>query len=419
MDRGHAKPPLPSIEPNLRRLRAFAEVARWNNVRRAAESLYLTQPTVTRAVQKLERELGLPLFERSAGGMTPTPYGVAVARRADLLFAHLDKATAELAALQPGARNAPSRTTGILAHALTHRHLQALIATSDHGTQSAAAAHLQLSQPAVTQALGDLEYLTGQALLLRTSRGMTATAAGEVLVRRGKLALAELEALRSDIAEHLGMVTGSVNIGVLPMAGTLLVPRAVNRLLQAHPEVRVCLIDGPYDTLLQRLRCGELDVVVGPLRTPCPSNDVVQQPLFDGELSVIARKGHPLAQRHGLALADLLDWEWVLPGSATPARALIEGVMREAGLPMPENPIESNGLATLRALLMESDRITVISRHQIYFEERAGLLHVLPIELRNTARAIGITTRLDASPPKGVLALLDHLRGAAAQPLLA
>jgi LysR family transcriptional regulator of gallate degradation len=419
MDRGHAKPSLPSIEPNLRRLRAFAGVARWGSVRRAAESLYLTQPTVTRAVQKLERELGLPLFERSTGGMTPTPYGVAVSRRANLLFAHLDKATEELAALQPAWRGTPGRAAGALAHTLTHRHLQALIATSDHGTQSAAAAHLCLSQPAVTQALGDLEELADQALLLRTSRGMTATAAGEVLIRRGKLALAELVALRSDIAEHLGMVTGAVNIGVLPMAGTLLVPRAVNRLLQAHPELHVCLIDGPYDTLLQRLRCGDLDVVVGPLRTTSPANDVVQQPLFDGELSVIARKGHPLAQHPGLTLADLQEWKWVLPGSATPARGLIERVMRDAGLDMPENPIESNSLAILRALLMESDRVAVISRHQIYFEERSGLLDVLPIELGKTARSIGITTRLDASPPKGVLALLDHLRHAAAQPLLA
>lgn len=416
MDRGHTQPALPHIEPNLRRLRAVSEVARCGSVRRAAANLYLTQPTVTRAVQKLEREIGLPLFERTAAGMACTPYGDAVLRRTGLLLAHLDKASAELAALQAGARAQPRAA---LAHTLTHRHLQALIATFDHGTQSAAAAQLRVSQPAVTQALGDLERLAEMPLLLRTSRGMAATAAGEILIRRGKLALAELTALRSDIAEHLGLVTGSVNIGVLPLAGTLLVPRAVNRLLQAHPELRVRLVDGPYDTLLQRLRCGDLDVVVGPLRTPCPADDVMQQALFDGELSVIARKGHPLARQRGLTLGDLQDWPWVLPGSGTPARALIERVMRDASLPMPDNPVEANGLATLRALLMESDRITVISRHQIYFEERGGLLDVLPVELGDTARSIGITTRLDASPPRGVLALLDHLRSAGKETLLA
>jgi len=416
MDCGQSKPPLPRIEPNLRRLRAVGEVARCGSVRRAAQTLYLTQPTVTRAVQKLERDIGLPLFERTAGGMTCTPYGNAVSRRARLMQAHLDKAGVELAALQQGLCDRPPSA---LAHALTHRHLQALIAIADHGTQSAAAAQLQISQPAVTQALSNLEQLAGLPLLLRTSRGMAATAAGEVLIRRGKLALAELAALRSDIAEHLGMVMGSVNVGVLPLAGTLLVPRAINRLLQTHPDLHVSLVDGPYDTLLQKLRCGDLDVVVGPLRTPCPAHDVQQQALFDGELSVIARKGHPLGQQRGLVLADLHNWPWVLPGSRTPARLLIERVMRNAGLDVPDNPVEANGLATLRALLMESDRITIISRHQIYFEERGELLGVLPVKLEDTARSIGITTRIDASHPQGVLALLEQLRSVAAEPLLA
>src|SRR3546814_1724010 len=163
------------------------------------------------------------------------------------------------------------------------------------------------------------------------------------------------------------MVMGSVNVGVLPLAGTLLVPRAINRLLQAHPDLHVSLIDGPYDTLLQQLRCGDLDVVVGPLRTPCPAHDVQQQALFDGELSVIARKGHPLGQRRGLTLADLRNWPWILPGGRTPARLLLERVMRDAGLEVPDHPLQAHGLATLRAVLMESDRITIISRPQLNF----------------------------------------------------
>src|SRR3546814_8316621 len=111
MDCGHNKPPLPRIEPNLRRLRAVGEVARSGSVRRAAQTLCLTQPTVTRAVQKLERDIGLPLFERAAGGMTCTPYGNAVSRRTSLMLTHLDKAGAELAALQQGPRKrAPSRS---------------------------------------------------------------------------------------------------------------------------------------------------------------------------------------------------------------------------------------------------------------------------------------------------------------------
>ncbi|OZI66961.1 hypothetical protein CAL28_04410 [Bordetella genomosp. 11] len=423
---------LPPLEPNLRRLRAFVGVVQEGSVRRAADMLHLTQPTVTRAIQKLEREIGHPLFERTSTGMTATAIGLTAARRAGRALAYVRAAEDELARLprEPAAAT-PAHAAGAgvaspgpgcaarIVHALTSRHLQALIALSEHGTHSAAANALSLSQPAITQALSDLERLVGAPLLLRTSRGMAATAAGEILLRRGKLALAEIQACASDIAEHLGTVTGTVAIGVLPICGTLLVPRAVNRLLRDHPALHVVLVDGPYDTLLHKLREGRLDVIVGPLRDPSPAADTRQEALFDGALSVIARKDHPLAGRCGLTLAELGRCEWVLPSRETPARAIIERVMARAGLPMPDNPVEANALATLRALLMESDRVAMISRHQIYFEERGGMLAVLPIELADTARSIGMTVRADAQPPAGVQSLLDHLRAAARERLLA
>jgi DNA-binding transcriptional LysR family regulator len=424
----------------MRRLRAFVGVVQEGSVHRAAETLHLTQPTVTRAIQKLEADIGHPLFERTSTGMTATPIGLTAARRAARALAYLQAAEDELAALPKVAgdrrqhqqhqggpqwtRSSPPRIAGSgsaprIAHALSSRHLQALIALSDHGTHSAAAAALRLSQPAITQALNDLEGLAGRPLLLRTSRGMAATAAGEILLRRGKLALAEITACGSDIAELLGSITGTVTVGVLPICGTLLVPRAVNRLLREHGDLRVILVDGPYETLLHKLRYGQLDVIVGPLRDPKAAGDIRQEALFDGALSIIARKGHPLSHRRGLTLAEVARCQWVMPSRETPARAIIERVMAQAGLPMPDKPVEANALATLRALLMESDRVAMISRHQIYFEERNGMLAVLPIELTDTARSIGMTVRADAHPPAGVQSLLEHLRAAAQEQLLA
>jgi DNA-binding transcriptional LysR family regulator len=398
-----------TIEPNLRRLRALAGIAQWGSVRQAAKELHLTQPTVTRAVQKLERELGVHLFDRSAHGMHQTELGALAARRAVRALGQLAWAERELGEhCLPD--DAPRRPTHHLAHALTHRHLQALIAAADCGTLSAAAGRLGLSQPAVTQALNDLERQVGAPLLLRAGRGLAATTAGEILIRRGKLALAEIAALASDIAERRGTIMGRIRVGVLPLSGTLLVPRAVSRLLGQYPELRVCLVEGSYDTLLQALRCGDVDLIAGPLRIPCPAADIAQERLFDGTLSVIARKGHPLEKRDRLSLSDLGAWDWVLPRRGTPAYHMIGQTMREAGLAMPANPIESNGLAAIRALLIESDRLAMISRHQIYFEQRDGLLCVLPVELGKTSRPIGIATRADAAHPAGVLALLEHLR---------
>ncbi|MFC4199634.1 LysR family transcriptional regulator [Candidimonas humi] len=402
-----------TIEPNLRRLRTFIGVARWGSVRKAAQEMHLTQPAVTRAVQKLESELGVSLFQRTARGMCATSFGTVALKRATRALEHLERAQSELGdhlrREETGQENS-WHTTRHLVHALTHRHLQALIATAESGTQAAAAAFLGISQPAVAQALNDLEKQAGAPLLLRAGSGMIATTAGEVLLRHGKLALAEIAAMPNDIAESTGVIMGRVRIGVLPLSGTLLVPRAVSRLIEEHHSLQICLVDGSYDTLLRQLRYGDIDVIVGPLRAPCPAGDIIQERLFDSTLSVIARKGHPLEKRKALTLAELGQWGWVLPRRGTPAYLLIERILSNAGLAMPSNPIESNGLAAIRALLVESNRLSMISRHQVYFEERDGLLCILPVELYETGRPVGIASRAGAVHSAGVLALLKHLR---------
>ncbi|MDY6949310.1 MAG: LysR substrate-binding domain-containing protein, partial [Pseudomonadota bacterium] len=104
------------------------------------------------------------------------------------------------------------------------------------------------------------------------------------------------------------------------------------------------------------------------------------------------------------------DAEWVLPYKGAPSRKAFEQVMHAAGLPLPKNAIESNALVALRALLIESDRLSILSRNQIHYEELHGMLSVLPIDMRGSERPIGITTRADAKRSIGLDALLRHLR---------
>jgi LysR family transcriptional regulator of gallate degradation len=138
--------------------------------------------------------------------------------------------------------------------------------------------------------------------------------------------------------------------------------------------------------------------------------DIAHEQLFEDSLSLVVRKGHPLARKRGLSLRDLKNMQWVLPRSGTPARGKLDRVISEANLGYGGNSIESNALLTMRSLLMESDRVGIITRNQIYFDELADLLEVLPIELPDTKLSIGIRTRCDAMLPLGVHSLLRHLR---------
>lgn len=397
--------PVPVIEPNLRRLRAYVAVSEFGSLGKAAERLNVTQSSLTRVIQALERQVGFALFKRTARGMISNSYGAILAERARHALGHLDSAEAEVTAARQNRNQRGGRGFGKKA---TYRQLCALVAIADYQTQTGAARKLDLSQPAVTLALRDLERLVGERLFLRTARGMVATKAGEILCRYAKLAFAEIAAAGTEIAAQTGRVSGRIVVGVLPLSGTLLAPRAINLLLRDHPSLQMTVVDGTYQSQIHGLLCGDIDVIVGGLDYEAPQ-EIVQESLFEDWLSVVARKDHPLFKKKSLTLKSLAGFEWVVPPGGTPARISFENVMASAGLTIGNNPIVANA-SPVRGLLVDSDRLAVMSRHQIYFEETAGLLAVLPIRLPNTGLPVGIRTRADVPPSAAVNALKRHLR---------
>jgi LysR family transcriptional regulator of gallate degradation len=399
------------LEPNLRRLRCYLTVYECGSVQGAAKKLYLTQSSLTRAVQKLESQLGVALFDRNRRGMVHTAFGDILADRTRRALANLDAVEEELHAIEAGSSTA-ARWRGFSAK-VTHRQLAALIGIADNHTAVGAGRQLALSQPAIAMALRDLESLVGSPLFLRSAHGMVATASGEIVLRRAKLAFSEISAASTDIAALAGAITGRVVVGVLPLSNALLAPRAVNLLLQDHPNLQVSLVDGCFDALEHGLLFGDIDMVIGAMRFPAPA-DVVQEYLFQDSLSVVARKGHPLAAREALSFDDLAGSEWVIPRSGTLLRRALDHGMKEAGVEFGSFPIESNSHQTIRAILMDSDRLGVVSRRQIYFEEREGMIAVLPVSLHGTDLPIGVRTRADAAPSVGVRVLLRHLHRVAA-----
>lgn len=384
------------FQPNMRRLRAVVAVADTGGVLRAAESLHLSQPAVTRAVRDLEKELGLELFERHRSGMLCTTAGEIVVNRFRRVLKQLITAERSLRSLQP------EGYFERLAQRLTYRQLTVLVAVANQHNEPLAAARLGLTQPAVSGNLRDLERQLGVALFLRTQRGMLPTDCGEALIRYVKVALREISLVNDDLAAWQGQVRGQIVIGTLPLSSSLLVPRAVAALLRELPKLRVTILDGTYDALSESLRNGEIDILIGALRQNMASRDIIQEQLFHDRLAVVARHDHPLVTHGALALSDLLDAQWVAPRKDTPARLAFEQEFRSAGLEAPEVVVEVGNLSTIRTLLLDSDRVTLVSPYQVHFEIQSGQLAILPIQLKGTLRPIGITVRADDFPTQAL-----------------
>jgi LysR family transcriptional regulator, regulator for genes of the gallate degradation pathway len=387
------------MAPNLRHLHCFREIVRLGSLSAAARSVHMSQPAVTQAVAGLEALFGAPLLNRRSNGASPTPAGAICAARAERALNQLRDALLE----------AGGSARGDTTRSVRSGQLDALGAVVEFGNFSVAARAQRTSQSNVHRSARDLERTLGVPLFEKTSFGVTPTREAERLARRVKLAFHELSQAQAEIQALLGAKSGRTVIAALPLARSYLVPAALLEFSHSHPEHAVEVIDGTYANLLAGLRSGESDVLIGALRDPAPAPDVLQEHLFDDPLAIIARAGHPLARRRP-TVAALRKYEWIAPRRGSPLRVHFDALLASRGLEQPEPSLQCNSLGAARAFLLESDRLMLLSAHQIHYDMAAGLLVALPHPSGNVTRPIGLTLRRDWHPTNAQQRLLDVLR---------
>ncbi|CAN5387704.1 LysR family transcriptional regulator [soil metagenome] len=390
---------------NLRHLNVFLSVAEHGGISRAAESLYRVSSAVTRSIGDLEREVGVPLFERKPRGLLLGAFGEAVLVRARRIQAEFAALHAGLAQRGFNAGDPKSIITSMF----NGRRLAVLVSLARTHSMAAVAREFGLSQPAISAMLKDLEGRLGTPLFERSARGVIPTAAGALLILHISRVLAELRNIAPDIAAMQGTLTGRINVGALPLCRTHILPTAIAALTASHPRLRVFSEESPYPALLASLHNGDIDFILGALRPGSEREGLLQETLFQDKLSLVARAGHPLAGRR-VTFDELYRVAWTLSRQGSPSRDLMERSFLEAGRPCPEPTVETGDLAILRGLLQQSDMVTAISPGQLHYEIESGTLVELDFDLGGTSRYIGITMRAGAAPSPGSRALLDAIR---------
>ncbi|WP_240198209.1 LysR substrate-binding domain-containing protein [Novosphingobium sp. P6W] len=197
------------------------------------------------------------------------------------------------------------------------------------------------------------------------------------------------------------------------MSRARILPAAVARFLARRPQVRLTIVEGSRAELVEPLRSGVIDVMVGALRDPLTEPDLAQHRLFDDVPAFYARDGHPLASTDP-AGADMARFPFTLAPPGTPLRDSFEGYFNDLGLPLPSVPIESGSVMMIRQVLMGTDFITLLSSDQVAVEVEAGWLRRLAPLPGRFARTIGMTTRTSLLPSEVQKEFLADLKDAAA-----
>lgn len=274
------------------------------------------------------------------------------------------------------------------------QHLHLLLTLAQTGSLRASAETLNVTQPALTKALKQLEEEFGTSLVVRTPKGVRLAPAGELLAARAATVVRELERAREEVAWHTQNTHATVTVGVSPAAALMLAANAVARFQTRWPEVRVRLVDALYPKALQQLRSGEVDLALGPLPVSGIGRDLHVQPLLHSPTVIVARQGHPLLQAH--SLTDLQAAHWVLTGPRLgPGDPTHLGFERQ-GLTPPKVTMECESFSTLLAVLPEMDLLAAVpKRFYDTHGPRMGLA-ALPIEEKLPPTTIHLFTRTDA-----------------------
>jgi len=383
---------------NLRHLRALGAIAECGNISGAARLAGLSQPALTQGLAKLEAQFGTALFDRHPHGMAPTAAGKRVLARVARAIAKLTRA------VRAGARNGRTNRPETR---LTSAQVRGMLSLAETGSFVAAAQSVGLSEPALHRAVRELELLCGTPFVERRGRGVGLTAAGQKLARGLALGVAELSAA----LEESGKEGGRLSIGAMALSRSLLLPATLAALSQKAPTAHVDVVEGSYLELVESLRGGSVDVIIGALRVH-PPRDLHEEPLFTDRLTVIGRAGHPLADRHA-GYHDLTLYPWIVARRASGLLDRWQQLFDKAGMERPTAPIQCGSVALIRGVLVRSDFLTLLSPDQVRAEIDAGQLIEIKSDAPDTARTIGAITRRDWYPTELQRQFLDELRAVA------
>ncbi len=244
---------------------------------------------------------------------------------------------------------------------LSTARLKVLKEVAYRGSISATAEALSYTQSAISQQIATLEAETGMTLLERHPRGVSLTAAGQMLVGHAEGILAGLEAAEAALSEIAGLRGGRLRVASFPTAGATLMPQAIATFRSSYPGVELTLTEGEPEQIAPRLRAGELDLALlfefaG--ETPL-QEDVTRAGLLEDPMYLALPGEHPLAGKGKLRLEDLREEAWVQTSRSSPCARHVVRSCHAAGFE-PNVSFESDDYQTVQGLVAAGVGVALI-----------------------------------------------------------
>lgn len=298
---------------------------------------------------------------------------------------------------------------GLFSQRIRLRHLHTFVAVAQQGTLGRAAETLNLSQPALSKTLNELEQLTGTRLFERGRLGAQLTLVGEQFLTHAVKVLDALNTAGQALNRKEGLSNDIVRIGALPTAALGILPSVIGQFHQQQKDITLQVATMNNTMLLAGLKSGEIDIGIGRMSDPELMSGLNYELLFLESLKLVVRPGHPLLQET-VTLSRVMEWPVVVSPKGTLPRQNAEALLQSQGCKIPTGCIETLSASLSRQLTVDYDYVWFVPSGAVKDDLRRGLLAALPIPTQGAGEPIGILTRVDATLTAGSQTLLSAIR---------
>ena len=258
------------------------------------------------------------------------------------------------------------------------RQLRYFVKVAELKNFSSAARLLNITQSTLSQQIRQLEQELGVELLIRDSRHVELNDMGKVFLPSARRTLQEANTCIERIHDVQGLRSGTLNIGVTFTFSKLLKAYDIT-FLKKYPDIQLNICCYSMEELMEKLKKGEIDLALS-YKPSINYEDIDSHILFDNHLSVIMRKGHPLANKKLLRFQDLEDWRIALPAKGLQARNTFDRIVNGQNYYL-NVCLEVNDADILLDLAASSDMITLLSSATSRHNEN---VIAVPLDYTNT-----------------------------------
>ena len=298
---------------------------------------------------------------------------------------------------------------GLFSQRIRLRHLHTFVAVAQQGTLGRAAETLNLSQPALSKTLNELEQLTGTRLFDRGRLGAQLTPPGEQFLTHAVKVPDALNNAAQALNRKEGLNSDIVRIGALPTAALGILPAVLGQFHRQHKDTMLQVATMNNTMLLAGLKSGEIDIGIGRMSDPELMGGLNYELLFLESLKLVVRPNHPLLQEN-VTLSRVMEWPVVVSPKGTVPRQNAETLLQSQGCKIPDGCIETLSASLSRQLTVDYDYVWFVPSGAVKEDLRQGSLVALPVPTQGAGEPIGILTRVDAQLSSGAQILISAIR---------